>query len=101
MGSSGWMTFRRVLFPALAPAIASGALLSFARALGEFGSIIVVAGNFPLRSQTAAVYVLSQIESDNQRGASAMSVVLLAIAFTLVFVVDFLQRRQERRHAPS
>lgn len=97
LGASGWTTFRRVLFPAIAPAVVSGALLSFARALGEFGSIIVVAGNFPLRSQTAAVYVLSQIESDNQRGASAMSVVLLAIAFTLVFVVDFLQRRQEKR----
>lgn len=99
LGASGWTTFRRVLFPAIAPAVVSGALLSFARALGEFGSIIVVAGNFPLRSQTAAVYVLSQIESDNQRGASAMSVVLLAIAFTLVFVVDFIQRRQERRNA--
>lgn len=99
LGASGWTTFRRVLFPALAPAVITGALLSFARALGEFGSIIVVAGNFPLRSQTAAVYVLSQIESDNQRGASAMSVVLLTLAFLLVFVVDFIQRRQERRNA--
>jgi sulfate transport system permease protein len=97
MGASGWTTFRRVLLPALAPAVTSGALLSFARALGEFGSIIVVAGNFPLRSQTAAVYVLSQIESDNQRGASAMSVVLLALAFTLVFLVDWIQRRQAKR----
>lgn len=101
LGASGWTTFRRVLFPALAPAIVSGALLSFARALGEFGSIIIVAGNFPMRSQTAAVYVLSQIESDNQRGASAMSVVLLTLAFSLVFVVDFLQRRQERRNAQT
>jgi sulfate transport system permease protein len=80
--------------PALAPAIATGALLSFARALGEFGSIIIVAGNIPLRSQTAAVYVLSQIESDSQRSASAVSVALLAIAFTLVFIVDWIQRRQ-------
>lgn len=95
MGASGWMTFRRVLLPALTPAVLSGALLSFARALGEFGSIIVVAGNFPLRSQTAAVYVLSQIESDNQRSASAMSVVLLAISFSLVFIVDLIQRRRE------
>lgn len=95
LGASGWRTFRRVLFPAIAPAVISGALLSFARALGEFGSIIVVAGNFPLRSQTAAVYVLSQIESDNQRAASAVSIVLLTLAFSLVFVVDFIQRRQE------
>lgn len=99
LGASGWTTFRRVLFPAIAPAVFSGSLLSFARALGEFGSIIVVAGNFPLRSQTAAVYVLSQIESDNQRSASAMSVVLLAIAFTLVFIVDRVQKRELRRYA--
>lgn len=96
LGASSWRTFRHVLLPALAPAIATGALLSFARALGEFGSIVVVAGNFPLRSQTAAVYVLSQIESDSQRSASAMSVVLLAIAFSLVFIVDWIQRRQEK-----
>ena len=99
LGVSGWMTFRRVLFPAVAPAILSGVLLAFARALGEFGAIVIVAGNFPMRSQTAAVYVLSQIESDNQRGASAMSLALLAIAFTLVFVVDVIQQRQERRRA--
>lgn len=98
LGASGWTTFRRVLLPAITPAIISGALLSFARALGEFGSIIIVAGNFPMRSQTAAVYVLSQIESDNQRAASAISVVLLGIAFCLVFAVDLLQRRQERRN---
>lgn len=99
LGASSWRTFRTVLLPAIAPAIVTGALLSFARALGEFGSIIIVAGNFPLRSQTAAVYVLTQIESDNQRGASAMSVVLLGIAFCLVLVVDIVQRRQERRGA--
>ncbi len=99
LGASGWMTFRRVLLPAITPAVITGALLSFARALGEFGSIVIVAGNFPFRSQTAAVYVLGEIESDNQRGASAMSIVLLAIAFTLVLVVDYVQRRQERINA--
>ncbi len=99
LGASPWMTFRRVLLPAILPAVISGAILSFARALGEFGSIIVVAGNFPMRSQTAAVYVLSQIESENQRAASGMSVALLAIAFCLVVIVDLIQRRRERRHA--
>ncbi len=95
MGASPWLTFRRVLLPAIAPAVFTGALLSFARALGEFGSIVIVAGNFPLRSQTAAVYVLTQIESDNQSAASAMSLVLLAIAFCLVVIVDLVQRRSE------
>lgn len=94
LGASQWTTFRRVLLPTLMPAILTGSLLSFARALGEFGSVVVVAGNFPMRSQVAAVYVLTQIESDNQRGASAMSLVMLAIAFTLVVVVDRIQQRQ-------
>lgn len=98
LGASPWLTFRRVLLPVIAPAIASGTLLSFARALGEFGAIIVVAGNFPMRSQTAAVYVLGEIESENPIGASAMSVFLLAIAFTLMVMVDRLQRRREARH---
>jgi sulfate transport system permease protein len=98
LGASPWLTFRRVLLPAIAPAIASGTLLSFARALGEFGAIIVVAGNFPMRSQTAAVYVLGEIESENPIGASAMSAFLLAIAFTLMVVVDGLQRRREACH---
>ncbi|MFN8485178.1 MAG: sulfate ABC transporter permease subunit CysT [Anaerolineae bacterium] len=95
LGASPWVTFRRVLLPAITPAITMGTLLSFARALGEFGSIIIVAGNFPMRSQTAAVYVYGEIESSNQSGASAMSAVLLAIAFVLILVVDWLQRRRE------
>ncbi len=95
LGASPWLTFRRVLLPAIAPAITMGTLLSFARALGEFGAIIIVAGNFPMKSQTAAVYVYGEIESSNQSGASAMSAVLLAIAFVLIIVVDWLQGRQE------
>ena len=76
LGAGAWTTFRRVVLPALAPALISGTLLSFARAIGEFGAIVIVAGNIPLRSQTAAVYVFGEIESENQRGASAMSVVM-------------------------
>jgi sulfate transport system permease protein len=94
MGASAATTFRRVVLPAIAPALISGTLLSFARAVGEFGAIVVVAGNIPLRSQTAAVYVFGEIESENQRGASAMSVVMLTIAFGLVLLVDWLQRRR-------
>ena len=93
MGAGAWTTFRRVVLPALALPLISGTLLSFARAVGEFGAIVVVAGNIPLRSQTAAVFVFGEIESENQRGASAMSVVLLALAFGLVVLVDLLQRR--------
>ena len=97
MGATPGQTFARVLLPAIGPAVASGFLLSFARALGEFGSIVMVAGNIPMRSQTAAVYVLSQIESENQRGASAMSVVLLGVSFTVILFTDAMQRKREAR----
>jgi sulfate transport system permease protein len=95
IGAGSWTIFRRVVLPAIAMPLIAGTLLSFARAIGEFGAIVVVAGNIPLRSQTAAVYVLGEIESENQRAASAMSVVMLAIAFGLVVLVDYLQRKRD------
>ena len=96
LGASAWTTFRRVTLPALLVPVTSGTLLSFARAIGEFGAIVIVAGNIPLRSQTAAVYVFSQVESENRQGASAVSVVMLAISLGLVLLVDFLQTRSQR-----
>jgi sulfate transport system permease protein len=98
LGASEWTTFRRVVLPAIAPAVVSGSLLSFARALGEFGSIVIVAGNIPGRTLTAPVYVYGQIESQNQLGASAMSIVLLALSFSLMLAVDLIHRR--RREVP-
>lgn len=96
LGASSWVTFRRIIFPAVRPAMITGALLSFARALGEFGAIIIVAGNLPMRSQTAAVYVYGQIEGGNSQAASSVSVILLLIAFSITIIVDTLLRR---RHA--
>lgn len=97
LGAGAWTIFRRITLPPLVLPLATGALLSFARAIGEFGSIVIVAGNIPLYSQTAAVYVLGEVESENRLGASAVSIVMIAIAFGLMLVVDWLQRR--RRHA--
>lgn len=93
IGASKWTIFRTIILPAISPAIITGALLSFARALGEFGAIVVVAGNIPGRTLTSPVYVYGQLESYNQRGASAVSVVLLALSFTLMLVVDWMQKR--------
>jgi len=93
IGATKWTIFRTIILPAISPAIITGALLSFARALGEFGSIVVVAGNIPGRTLTAPVYVYGQLESYNQRGASAVSVVLLALSFTLMLLVDWMQKR--------
>lgn len=99
LGAGAWTIFRRIVLPPLAGPLVSGTLLSFARAIGEFGAIVVVAGNIPLRSQTAAVFVFGEVESENRLGASAMSVVMLAIACGLVLVVDWLQRRRAGRSA--
>jgi sulfate/thiosulfate transport system permease protein len=99
LGASRWTTFRSVVLPTIAPAIVTGSLLSFARALGEFGSIVVVAGNIPGVTLTAPVYIYGQIESQNQRGASAMSIVLLALSFTLIVTVEWLQGRNRSSYA--
>jgi sulfate transport system permease protein len=93
LGAGSATIFWRVTLPALWLPIASGALLSFARAIGEFGAIVIVAGNIPLRSQTAAVYVFGEVESANRQGASAMSIVMLSLAFAMVLFVDWLRRR--------
>src|SRR6185503_13975890 len=98
LGASKWITFRRVVLPTIAPALITGSLLCFARALGEFGSIVVVAGNIPGVTLTAPVYVFGQIESQNQRGASAMSILLLALSFTLILTVEWMQSRKGRSH---
>jgi sulfate transport system permease protein len=97
LGASPWTTFRRVIFPTIRPAIIMGGLLSFARAMGEFGSVIVVAGNIPMRSQTAAVYIFGQIESGSTQAASGVSVVLLFLAFAITLSVDFFLRRRNAR----
>jgi sulfate transport system permease protein len=94
LGASRWTNFRRIVLPTIFPAAVSGALLSFARALGEFGSIVVVAGNIPRRTLTSPVYVFGEVEAHNERGASAMSVVLLALSFGLLLLLDWRQRRR-------
>jgi sulfate/thiosulfate transport system permease protein len=92
LGASDWYTFRRVIFPAIRPAVVTGGLLSFARALGEFGAIVIVA----TRPQVATVYLYGQVEGGNMQAASAVSVVLLLIAFIITLVVDLVETR---RHA--
>jgi sulfate transport system permease protein len=95
LGAGGWTIFRRIIVPPLTLPIVTGALLSFARAIGEFGSIVIVAGNIPLVSQTASVYVFGEVESENRLGASAMSIVMVAIAFSLMMFADYLRKRSQ------
>ncbi len=99
IGASRVRTFFSVVLPEILPAIATGALLTFARALGEFGSVVVVAGNIAGRTLTAPVHVYAQIESENRLAASSMSVLLLALSFSLILTVDLLQKRKGTPHA--
>lgn len=99
LGATPLTIFRRVTLPALILPLTSGSLLSFARAIGEFGAIVIVAGNIPMRSQTAAVYVFGEVESENRLGASAVSLVMLSLAFGLILIVDWLQQRSRMERA--
>lgn len=99
LGAGSATIFRRVTLPALWLPILSGALLSFARAIGEFGAIVIVAGNIPFRTVTAAVYVYGEVESANRQGASAVSILMLSLAFGLVLLVDWLRRRGHQERA--
>lgn len=101
IGASEWQTFLHIVLPAIRPAIITGSLLSFARALGEFGSIVIVAGNIPFKTLTAPVYVYGQIESYNQRGASAMSLLLLGVSFSLILLVEWMQSRKARGYVTA
>ncbi|HRR25664.1 MAG TPA: sulfate ABC transporter permease subunit CysT [Acidobacteriota bacterium] len=102
IGANRRQTFRHVVLPEILPAVISGALLTFSRCIGEFGSVVIVAGNIPGRTLTAPVYVYSQIESDLPRSAAAVSVVLLAASILLLFLSGRLQRRPgEGREKPS
>jgi len=95
LGAGGWTIFRRIILPPLTLPVVTGALLSFARAIGEFGSIVIVAGNIPFLSQTAAVYVFGEVESENRLGASAVSIVMVAIAYSLLMLADYLRKRSK------
>lgn len=97
LGASRLTTFRRVVLPALVPAIAAGAALSFARGVSEYGSLVLLSGNLPLKTEVASVRMLSSIENDNLPGATAVASVLLLISLTVIVALDLIQRRAVRR----
>ncbi len=101
LGASSWTTFRRVVLPTLAPAVISGTGLAFARAIGEYGSVVLIGGNIPHRTQVASQYIQEQIEIDRPVNAAAVSVALLAIAFLTLFVLRVLAGRSQRREEES
>jgi sulfate transport system permease protein len=97
LGASRLTTFRRIILPSLTPAIAAGAALSFARAVSEYGSLVLLSGNLPMKTEVTSVRVLSSIENDNRPAAAAVAALLLLISFLVIVALDVLQRRLVRR----
>jgi sulfate/thiosulfate transport system permease protein len=96
LGASRPTVFRRIILPNLLPAIIAGGGLAFARAVGEFGSLVLITGNIPFKTQAASVFIFSQVESDNSVGASAVSVVLLVVALVVLLIFGRLSKRALR-----
>ncbi len=97
LGASRLQTFRRVVLPPLVPAIATGAGLSFAKAVGEFGSVVLVSGNLPLKTQVASVAIAGLAASGDTAGAAALSAVLLAISLVVLFLIAMVGWRTAKR----
>jgi sulfate/thiosulfate transport system permease protein len=95
LGASSWSTFRRIVLPAVRPAVAAGALLTFARAVGEFGSIVFVSGNIPRKTLTAPVYIFQLTQQFRPEQAAAVATLLFTISFVLVLVTARLLRREQ------
>jgi sulfate transport system permease protein len=97
LGASRLAIFRRIVFPNLLPAILSGVALAFARAVGEFGAVVLISGNLPFKTEVASVYVYGRIQSNDIAGAAALSLVLLVISFVVLLAVGAV-RRWATRH---
>jgi sulfate transport system permease protein len=92
LGASKFTTFRRIVLPNLRPAILAGAGLAFARAMGEFGAVVLISGNIPFETQVSSVFIFSQVESNNLVAAAAISVVLLVVALVVLVLISLLSR---------
>jgi sulfate transport system permease protein len=99
LGASSFTVFRRVIFPILLPAILSGVALAYARAIGEFGAVVLITGNLPFKTEVASVYIFGRIQSGDPTSAAAVSVLLLAISLGVLLGIGLLRRRVTRHDA--
>jgi sulfate/thiosulfate transport system permease protein len=97
LGASRWNTFKRVVFPALLPALMTGFALAFARAVGEYGSVIFIAGNIPMVSEITPLMIITKLEQYDYRGATAIASVMLVASFLLLLTINALQAWTARR----
>jgi sulfate/thiosulfate transport system permease protein len=96
LGAGGPRVFRRIILPALRPAILAGVGLAFGRALGEFGAVVLISGNLPFKTETAAVFVFGQLESGDVVGAAALSVVLMLVSLAILLGISSVGREATR-----
>ena len=96
LGAGPFAIFRRIIFPNLLPAVIGGCGLAFSRALGEFGSLVLITGNIPFDDQVASFYIYSQIESDNRAAAAAVSVFLLILSLAALLILSGIERWSSR-----
>jgi sulfate transport system permease protein len=97
LGASRWQTFRHVIFPIVTPALLTGFALAFARALGEYGSVIFIAGNMPMISEITPLLIITKLEQYDVAGATAIAVVMLVVSFALLLTINALQTWARRR----
>ena len=100
LGAGRWQTFTRVLLPTIFPAAITGFAMAFARAVGEYGSVIFIAGNMPMRTEITPLLIITKLQEYDYRGATAIAVAMLVVSFVLLLPINLLQRwsgsRQEK-----
>jgi sulfate transport system permease protein len=96
LGATPLQTFRRIILPTITPALLSGVALAFARAIGEFGSIVLISGNIPFKTEVSSVFIVGRIEGDDLSGAAAISVVLLVLSLVVLAAIGGLSRWRSR-----
>lgn len=98
LGASRWMTFRKVIFPIVAPALLTGFALAFARALGEYGSVVFISGNMPMKTEITPLIIMTKLEQYDYAGATAIAAVMLIISFIMLLLINMLQWWSNKRH---
>ena len=96
LGAARWQTLVRVVFPALAPAWLTGFAMAFARGVGEYGSVIFIAGNMPFKSEIAPLLIVAQLEEFNYAGAAAIATIMLVASFVILLAINLLQAATRR-----
>jgi sulfate transport system permease protein len=98
LGAGRWTVFRRVVFPMFVPALITGFALAFARAIGEYGSVIFISGNLPFKTEILPLLIVSQLEQFNVEAAAVIAAGMLIVSFLLLLIINLLQRRLDWQH---